>query len=90
MPAFNTNLFKLAQPTYLESHAFQAAEVADKFNHELTAKFDNATKAYTKLKKGMAGSNLSSKQLAMITKEDVRANKMDFLLLSQQVDCLCN
>lgn len=89
MPAFNTNMFKLAQSTYLESHAFQAAEVADKFNHELTAKYENATKAYSKMKKGVTGT-LSNKQLAMITKEDVRANRMDFLLLAQQVDTLCS
>ena len=29
MPAFNTNVFNLAQPAYLESHVHQAAEVTD-------------------------------------------------------------
>ena len=32
MPAFNTNVFKLAQPAYLESHVHQAAEVTEHFN----------------------------------------------------------
>ena len=32
MPAFNTNVFKLAQPAYLESHVHQAAEVTEQLN----------------------------------------------------------
>lgn len=57
MPAFNTNLFKLARPAYLESHAFQAAEVTDKVNYDRNVKFDAAEKAYAKLKKGQTGTN---------------------------------
>ena len=33
MPAFNTNLFKLASPAYLESHVHTAAEMAENFNN---------------------------------------------------------
>lgn len=32
MPAFNTNVFKLAQPSYLESHVHQAAEITEALN----------------------------------------------------------
>ena len=32
MPAFNTNVFKLAQPAYLESHVHQAAEITEALN----------------------------------------------------------
>ena len=33
MPAFNTNIFKLASPAYLETHVHTAAEVSEHFNY---------------------------------------------------------
>jgi hypothetical protein len=51
MPAFNTNLFKLAQPAYLESHVHQAAIVTENFNQSEYTRMDQAFKAYSKVKK---------------------------------------
>jgi len=35
MPAFNTNVFKLASPAYLESHVHHAADVSEKLNYDI-------------------------------------------------------
>ena len=85
MPAFNTNLFKLAQPTYLEAHAFQATEAAEKLSYDLSNKFDAAEKAYAKLKKGQATpANYSqlNKTLQNIQKDDSSHQRLNFLMLS--------
>ena len=49
-------------------------------------------KAYAKLKKGQQGANYTqlNKTLQNIQKEDSSQHRLDFLLLSQQVNCLCN
>ena len=53
MPAFNTNVFKLAQPAYLESHVHQAAEVTEHFNSSEGQRMEHAYKAYQKVKKNL-------------------------------------
>ena len=53
MPAFNTNVFKLAQPAYLESHVHQAAEVTENFNSSEGQRMEHAYKAYQKVKKNL-------------------------------------
>ena len=63
MPAFNTNIFRLASSSYLESHAFQATEQADKLNNDLNYKFDAAGKAYSRLKKGLINNTTFNKNL---------------------------
>lgn len=77
MPAFNTNLFNLAQSQYLESHAFQATEQTDRLNNDLNYKFDAANKAYAKFKNmQISQNNMQSlflklnRNLNQIVKED--------------------
>ena len=50
MPAFNTNIFKLASLAYLESHVHTAAEVSENFNQYESQRLDNVLKSYQKLK----------------------------------------
>lgn len=50
MPAFNTNIFKLASPAYLESHVHTAVEEAEKLNYYESYRLDNVMKSYQKLK----------------------------------------
>ena len=50
MPAFNTNLFKLASPAYLEQHVHTAVEVTENYNQYETYKLDNVMKKYQQLK----------------------------------------
>ena len=50
MPAFNTNIFKLASPAYLESHVHTACEETENLNQFEQQKMDNVMKSYQKLK----------------------------------------
>ena len=90
MPAFNTNVFNLAQPSYLESHVHQAAEVTDQFNQSESARMDQAFKAYQKVKKNQITNSTFKKVMTGIGEEDMKQNKLDYLLLSKQVDALCS
>ncbi len=90
MPAFNTNVFKLAQPAYLESHVHQAAIVTENFNQSEYARMDQAFKAYAKVKKNQITNSVFKKAMTSIGEEDTRHNKLDYLLLSKQVDALCS
>ena len=95
MPAFNTKLFKLARPTYLEQHVYQATEHADKLNNDIGQRYDLAIKSYAKLKKGMINNPTLIKNINQLAKEesrskdDYRSNKLDYVLLTNQVDSLC-
>jgi len=89
MPAFNTNVFKLASPAYIESHAHQAAEVTEMFNQSEQARMDQAFKAYSKVKKNLITNSNFKKVMTTIGEEDLRHNKLDYLLLAKQVDAFC-
>ena len=89
MPAFNTNVFKLAQPSYLESHVHQASIVTEAFNQSESNRMDQAFKAYIKVKKNQITNSVFKKAMTSIGEEDTRANKLDYLLLSKQIDSLC-
>lgn len=98
MPAFNTNMFKLAQQSYLEQHVYQATETADKFNNEQNFRYDMAYKSYGKLRKNLINNMSYSKMLGQIAREEtktrdemreVRSNKLDYIMLSNQIDNLC-
>lgn len=90
MPAFNTNVFNLAQPSYLESHIHQAAEVTNEFNQSESQRMDQAFKAYQKVKKNQITNSTFKKAMTSIGEDDMRHNKLDYLLLSKQVDALCS
>lgn len=90
MPAFNTNVFKLAQPAYFESHVHQAAEVTESFNQTEQARMDQAVKAYQKVKKNQITNSTFKKAMTTMGEDDVRHNKLDYLLLSKSVDALCS
>ena len=90
MPAFNTNVFKLASPACLESHVHQAAEVTDSFNQSETDRMDAAFKAYSKVRKNLITNSVFKKAMTQIGESDMRQNKLDYLLLAKQVDALCD
>ena len=90
MPAFNTNVFKLAQPTYLESHVHSAAEITENFNQSESNRMEYAFKAYTKVKRGQITQTMFKKTMTNFGEDDMRQNKLDYLLLSKQVDALCS
>ena len=83
MPAFNTNVFKLAQPAYLESHVHQAAEVTEQFNSSEGQRMEHAYKAYQKVKKNLITNSTFKKAMTSIGEEDTRHNKLDYLLLQK-------
>lgn len=89
MPAFNTNVFKLAQPAYLESHVHQASIVTEQFNQSESNRMDQAFKAYIKVKKNQITNSVFKKAMTSVGEEDARSNKLDYLLLSKQIDSLC-
>jgi len=89
MPAFNTNVFKLAQPAYFESHVHQAAEVTEQFVASESYRMDQAFKAYQKVRKNQITNSTFKKVMTTIGEDDTRHNKLDYLLLSKQVDALC-
>ena len=90
MPAFNTNIFKLAQPAYLESHVHQAAEITEALNTNEQIRMDQAVKAYQRVKKNQITNSTFKKAMTSMGEDDVRQNKLDYLLLSKQVDALCS
>ena len=51
---------------------------------------DQAFKAYQKVKKNQITNSTFKKAMTGIGEEDMRQNKLDYLLLSKQVDALCS
>ena len=51
---------------------------------------DNAFKAYQKVRKNQITNSTFKKVMTSIGEEDSRHNKLDYLLLSKQVDALCS
>ena len=90
MPAFNTNVFKLAQPAYLESHVHQAAEVTEQFNQSEYNRMDHAQKMYLRVKKNQIQNSVFKKAMTGVGEDDTKQNKIDYLLLAKQVDSLCS
>ena len=50
MPAFNTNVFKLATPDYLCSHVYQAVQATEDLTQNESARQHSLMQAYQKLK----------------------------------------
>ena len=51
---------------------------------------DQAVKAYQKVKKNQITNSTFKKAMTTMGEDDVRQNKLDYLLLSKQVDALCS
>jgi len=90
MPAFNTNMFKLASPAYLESHVHIACEEAENLHRHEQDRQDNVLKAYQKLKQNKINASNFTKTVAQSIKEETNLNKMEYLLLAKQVSALCD
>ena len=90
MPAFNTNIFKLASPAYLESHVHIACEEAENLNRHEQDRQDNVLKAYQKLKQNKINNSNFTKTVTQAIKEDTNVNKLDYLMLAKQVSALCD
>ena len=90
MPAFNTNMFKLASPAYLESHVHIACELAENLNRHEQDRQDNVLKAYQKLKQNKINNGNFTKTVTQHIKEDTNVNKLDYLMLAKQVNALCD
>ena len=90
MPAFNTNLFKLSSPDYLCTHAHQAVEVCEKLTSHETTRQESLLKAYQKLKGSSKSAAAGAKSMAQAASDDTNSNKLDYFLLSQQVNALCS
>lgn len=50
---------------------------------------DQAFKAYQKVKKNQVTNQSFKKTMTALGEDDLRQNKLDYLLLSKQVDALC-
>ncbi|CDW81205.1 eukaryotic translation initiation factor 3 subunit h-like [Stylonychia lemnae] len=86
MPAFNTNLFKLATPQYLCNHVYQLNEATEELVFE-QQRLEQQQRQMMKQQK-----RIIQKQggVSNAPIEDVITNKLDLFLLSRQVDELCN
>ena len=83
MPAFNTNLFKLASPAYFESHIHTIAEMTENYNNSELQKQDNVLKAYQKLKLGKIKESNFLKTQAKAVEDEQSNDKLDFLMLAR-------
>lgn len=90
MPAFNTNLFKLASPAYFESHVHTAAEMSENLNTYEQQRLDNVMKSFQKLKQNKINNSGFNKILTQAVKDDQQQNKLDYFMLAKQVDALCD
>ena len=52
-------------------------------------RMENAMKAYQKVKRNTVNT-MFKKTMAQIGEDDMRTNKLDYLLLTKQVDTLCS
>ena len=84
MPAFNSNLFKLATPQYLCNHVYQLNEATDELIHE-QQRLEQLQRTVLKQHKKHQARTGGVAQM-----EDNTYNKIDLFLLSRQVDELCN
>lgn len=90
MPAFNTNLFKLSTPNYLCQHVFQATQASEHLVHFETGRQEALQKSLMKLKSSAKSSKEQGAQSSQqISKEDLQSNRLDYFLLSQQVNTVC-
>jgi hypothetical protein len=89
MPAFNTNLFKLINPDYFCSHVYQAVEATEALTQNESQRQEQLMKAYQKLKPSSKDAK-TVKGMQQATSDDAEANKVNYFLLSQQVNALCS
>lgn len=84
MPAFNTNVFKLASPNYFTSHVHSAMEITDQLTN---VNKDRLEKLQLQVQR-MRRSSAKNKE-GQVKEADAEANKLDYFLLSKQVDSIC-
>ena len=90
MPAFNTNLFKLSTPNYLCQHVHQASHASEQIVHYENYRQDSLVKSLQKLKGSSKGKQeATTSGVQSIAKEDLQSNRIDYFLLSQQVNNVC-
>lgn len=87
MPAFNTNLFKLATPQYLCNHVYQLNEATEELVFE-QQRLEQQQR--TMMKNQRRIQSRQAKEGAPYVVEDIVNNKLDLFLLSRQVDELCS
>lgn len=79
MPAFNTNVFKLASQNYFTSHVHSAMEITDQL---CTENKDRLEKLQTQVQK-MRRSAAKNKGEGQVKEADAEANKLNYFLLSK-------
>lgn len=93
MPAFNTNLFKLASEDYLCTHVHQAVDATESLTGNQMYRQEHLMKLYQKLKQSTSKGDHKTRlntHMAAAADADNSSNKVDFFLLSQQVNALCD
>jgi len=78
MPAFNTNVFKLATPDYLCSHVYQAVQATEDLTQNEAQRQQSLMQAYQKLKM-----KKDTKGLIQAANDDAVTNKVNYFLFSQ-------
>ena len=64
--------------------------MTESFNQNEHQRMEQAFKAYQKVKKNQITNSTFKKAMTTMGEDDVRHNKLDYLLLSKQVDALCS
>lgn len=82
MPAFNTNVFKLAGQDYFCSHVHQACESTEQLTQNESQRLEQLIKAYTKLKASSAKASGRDKVVPQAATDDAVGNKVNHFLLS--------
>lgn len=89
MPAFNTNVFKLVTPDYYCNHVYQAVTATEDLTVNETQRQEQLMKAYAKLKPQQKDGKSGMKGMQQAANDDADQNKVNYFLLSQQVNALC-
>ena len=84
MPAFNTNLFKLASQNYFCNHVHSAMEITDQLTNVNKDRLEKLQLQVQRMKR----SNVKNKE-SLVKEAESEANKVDYFLLSKQVDSIC-
>jgi hypothetical protein len=84
MPAFNTNVFKLCSSNYLCNHVHSAMEITEQLNNVNKDRLEKLQNQVLRMKR-----NKSERKKEEIQNSEAEANKVDYFLMSKQVDSIC-
>lgn len=84
MPAFNTNVFKLASQNYFTSHVHSAMEITDQLTNVNKDRLEKLQMQVQKMRRSGARNKGEG-----VKEEDAKASKLDYFMLSKQVDSIC-